>query len=125
MKLKYETFLQLNTKFFLQKVLSLLSFGSCANCMRSGNFFTGEPCTFAYVTLFQSFHRGTLSIHWYIARNLQTAFFMSVLFRRSSKTAMFSRFLMVVIATSNFMSKVCNGGFASEFSVSMLKKSSH
>ena len=30
---------------------------------------TGEPCTCEYVTLFQSFHRGTLSIHWYIAQN--------------------------------------------------------
>ena len=30
---------------------------------------TGEPCTCEYVTLFQSFHRGTLRIHWYIAQN--------------------------------------------------------
>ena len=28
-----------------------------------------EPCTCKYVTLFQSFHRGTLSIiHWYITQ---------------------------------------------------------
>ena len=28
-----------------------------------------EPCTCKYVTLLQSFHRGTLSIiHWYIAQ---------------------------------------------------------
>ena len=30
---------------------------------------TGVPCTCEYVTLLQSFHRGTLSIHWYIAQN--------------------------------------------------------
>ena len=30
---------------------------------------TGEPCSCEYVTLLQSFHRGTLSIHWYIAQN--------------------------------------------------------
>ena len=29
---------------------------------------TGEPCTCEYVTLIQSFHRVTLSIHWYIAQ---------------------------------------------------------
>ena len=29
---------------------------------------TGEPCTCEYVILFQSFHRGTLSIHWDIAQ---------------------------------------------------------
>ena len=46
---------------------------------------------------------------------------MSVLFRRSFKTATFSRFLKVAIATSNFMNEVYNGGFAPEFSVSMLK----
>ena len=68
--------------FFLQKVLFLLHFGSCQNCMSSANLVaeihqklcnkrvlsTGEPCTCEYVTLFQSFHRGTLSIHWYIAQ---------------------------------------------------------
>ena len=31
---------------------------------------TGEPCTCGYFTLLQSFHRGTLSIHWYIAQNV-------------------------------------------------------
>ena len=30
---------------------------------------SGEPCTCENVTLLQSFHRGTLSIHWYIAQN--------------------------------------------------------
>ena len=29
----------------------------------------GKPCTCEYVTLLQSFHRGTLIIHWYIAQN--------------------------------------------------------
>ena len=47
---------------------------------------------------------------------------MSVLFRRSFKTAIFSTFLKVTIETSNFMNKVYNGGFAPEFSVSMLKE---
>ena len=47
---------------------------------------------------------------------------MFVLFRRSFKTAILSRFLKVAIATSNFMKEVYNGGFALEFSVSMLKK---
>ena len=31
---------------------------------------TGEPYTCEYVTLFQSFHRGTLSTHWYVAQNV-------------------------------------------------------
>ena len=30
---------------------------------------TGEPCTCEYVTLLQSFRRGTLSVYWYIAQN--------------------------------------------------------
>ena len=47
---------------------------------------------------------------------------MSVLFRWSFKTAIFGRFLKVAIATSNLMSEVYNGGFAPEFSVSMLKE---
>ena len=49
-------------------------------------------------------------------------FSMSVLFRRSFKTAILSRFLTVATATSNFMNEVYSGGFASEFSVSMLKE---
>ena len=47
---------------------------------------------------------------------------MPVLFRHSSKTAMFSRFLKVAIAMSNSMNKVYNGGFSPELSVSMLKE---
>ena len=47
---------------------------------------------------------------------------MPVLFRRSSKTAIFSRFIKVAIPTSNFMNEVYNGGFSPEFSVSMLKE---
>ena len=47
---------------------------------------------------------------------------MSVLSRCSFKTAIFSRFLKVDIATSNFMNEVYNGGFVPEFSVSMLKE---
>ena len=69
--------------FFVQKVLFLLHFGSCQNCMSSADLAadihyklcntrvlsTGEPCTCEYVTLLQSFHRGALSTHWYIAQN--------------------------------------------------------
>ena len=47
---------------------------------------------------------------------------MSVLSRCSSKTAIFSRFLKVAIAASNFMNQVYNGGYAPEFSVSVLKE---
>ena len=47
---------------------------------------------------------------------------MSILFRRSFKTAIFSRFLKVAIATSNFMKEFYNGGFAPDFSVSILKE---
>ena len=48
--------------------------------------------------------------------------FIFVLFRRSFKTAMFSRFLKVAIATSNVMNEVYNGRFSPELSDSMLKK---
>ena len=136
MKLRYEIFLQWNTKFSLQKVPGLLSFWLCPNCISSANIVaeiqfkllnervlsTGKPCTCEYVTLLQSFHRGTLSIHWYIAQNLWPTFSMSVLFRPSSKTAMLRRFLKVAIATSNFMNKVYNDGFLPEFSVSIIKE---
>ena len=47
---------------------------------------------------------------------------MSILFRRCFKTAIFSRFLKVAIATSDFMNEVYNGKFVPEFSVSMLKE---
>ena len=47
---------------------------------------------------------------------------MSVLFRLSFNSAIFSRSFKVAIATSNFMNEVYNGGFAPEFSVSMLKE---
>ena len=56
--MKYEIFLQRNTKCFLQKVLDLRNFGSYQNCMSSANLVaeiqlklsneralsTGEPC---------------------------------------------------------------------------------
>ena len=122
--------------FFLQKVLFVLHFGFCQNCMNSANLVaenhqklcnrrvlsTGEPCTCEYVTLFQSCHRGTLSVHWYIAQNFQLTFSMSVLFRRLFRTAIFSRFSKVATATSNFMKKFYNCGFLPEFSVSVFKK---
>ena len=47
---------------------------------------------------------------------------MYALFRRSFKTVIHSIFLRVAIATSNFLNEVDNGGFAPEFSVSMLKE---
>ena len=47
---------------------------------------------------------------------------MSLLFRLSFKTAIFSRLLKVAIATSNFVNEVYNGGFAPEFRVSMIKE---
>ena len=62
----------------------------------------GEPCTCEYVILLQSFHGGTLSIQWFIAQNIWPTFSMSDLFRNSSKSAMFSKFLKVAIETSNF-----------------------
>ena len=131
-----KSFTKETLNFYLQKVLFLLHFGSCRNCMSSANLVaeihqklcnkralsTGEPCTCEYVTLLQSFHRGTLSIHWYIAQNFQPTFSMSVLFRRLFRTAIFSRFSKVAIATSNFMNEFYNGRFAPEFSVSMLKE---
>ena len=70
--------------FFLEKVLGLLDFGSCQNCMTSTKLVaeihqkiwkertlsSGEPCICEYATLLKSFHRGALSIHRYIAQNL-------------------------------------------------------
>ena len=47
---------------------------------------------------------------------------MFVLFRRSSKTTIFSSLLNGDIATSNFMNEFYDGGFASEFSASVLKE---
>ena len=47
---------------------------------------------------------------------------MFILFRRSFKTAIFSRFLKVAIVTSNFMNEVYNGGFPPVFYVSMSKE---
>ena len=121
---------------FLQDVLFLLHFRSCQNRMSSASLVaeinqklcnkrilsTGDPCTCEYVTLLQSFYRGTLSIYWYIAQNVQPIFSMSVLFRSLFRTAIFSRFSKVSIATSNFMNEFYNGGFSPEFSVSMLKE---
>ena len=73
---------------------------------------TGQTCTCEYATLLQSFHRGTLSIHWHIVQNVQPTFFISILFRRLFRTAIFSRFSKVAIARSYFMNEFYNGGFA-------------
>ena len=71
----------------------------------------GESGTYEYVTLLQSFRRGTLSVHWYSPPwYFKFTFSMSVLLRCPSKAAMFSRFLKVAIATLNFINKVYNCG---------------
>ena len=70
--------------FFIQNFLDLLHFISCQNSMSSANLVakiykklsnkralsTREPDTCEYVTLLQPSHRGTLSLHWYIAQNV-------------------------------------------------------
>ena len=122
--------------FFCPKSSVSPTFGSCQNCMSSANLVaeihqklcnkralsTGIPCICECVSLHQSSHRGTLSIHWYIAQSFQAIFSMSVFFRHSFKIAIFSRFLKVAIATSNFINESYNGGFAPEFSASILKE---
>ena len=122
--------------FFLQEVLFILYFGSCQNCMGSANLVaeiqqkhfnkrvlsTGEPCTCEYVTLLQSFDRVTLSTHGYIAQNVQPTFSVSVLFSHLFRTAIFSRFSKVAIATSNFMNEFYNGGFSPDLTVLILKE---
>ena len=47
---------------------------------------------------------------------------MSVLFIGSFSAVMFSRFLKVVIATSNLLNEVYNDEFEPNFNVSILKK---
>ena len=136
MKTKYETFLQCNTKFFSSEssvsptfwILPKL-YELCKSCRRNSletlyiRFWsTGEPSICEYVTLLQSFYRGALSIHWYIAQNLHPTFSMSVLFRRLFRTAILSRFSKVAIAMSNIMNEFFNDIFLPEFSVSLLKE---
>ena len=41
---------------------------------------TGEPCAYEHITLFQSFHRVTLSIQWYIP--LPCPFYLDALLRQ-------------------------------------------
>ena len=61
--LKYEIFLELNTK--ISYVVTEIQL----KLRNERALSTGEPCTSEYVTLLRSFYRGTLSIHWYIAQN--------------------------------------------------------
>ena len=82
----------------------------------------GGPYTCQYVILLQSFHRDTLSIHCYIAQNVQSTFGPVRFILRSLKTVIFSKFLKVAIATLVFMSKVHNGTFAPDSCVSILKE---
>ena len=77
----YDFFLQIITNLSLQKVLNLLNllwFGSCPKALQivsqksSLNFWMKELWALenhllAIVTLLQLFHRGAVSIHWYIA----------------------------------------------------------
>ena len=115
--------------FSLQKVLGLLHFGSCQNCMNSANLVpeihqkicnkrglsTEEPCSCKYATLLQSFHRGTLSIPWYKGQNFQLTFSISILFRYSFKTAIFSRFFKQInIINVNMIKKLQNCKFKSK-----------
>ena len=132
--MKYSSNEKLN--FILRENLNLLHSGSCQNCMTSVNLVAEilqklsneramsieEPCTCEYGALLQSSHRGTLSIHLYIAHSFQHIFSMYVLFRRCFKTAIFSRSLKVAIAMSNYMNKVYNDESTPDFSVSMLKE---
>ena len=83
---------------------------------------TKEPCACEYVTLLLSYHRSSLSIHWYIALNFSPIFSMSVILKLSFKTIIFSRFFNKAVATSNFMSEVYNGGFGRKFSVLRIKE---
>ena len=120
----------------LYRFFGLINFGSCQNCMSSANLVAeiqlklmkeralsiGEPCTCEYATLHLSFHRGILSILWYIAENLWPTFSMPVLFRCYFKIAMFSRFWKVATVTSHFINEVYNGGFSPACSVSIKKK---
>ena len=69
---------------------------------------TGEPCTCEYATLLQLFHRGTLSIQWYIAQSFYATFSMSVFSGHSFKAAIFNRFSKVAIATEIVMKEVYN-----------------
>ena len=78
------SFLQWNAKFSLQKVLGLLSFGSCPNCMSSAKVVgeirfkllneralsNGEPCPCEYFTLFHSFHIKYTLVHVYIIHHI-------------------------------------------------------
>ena len=48
--------------------------------------------------------------------------FMSILFRRSFKTSIFSRFLKMAMETSNIITEVYIDGIVSGYSVSMLKE---
>ena len=131
-----KSFFKETLRFFFETFLVLLHFGSSQNCMSSVNtaaeihqklcnkrpLSAEEPCTGQYVTLLQSFHRVTLSIHCYIAQSVQFTFSISVLFRCFFQIAIFSRFLMVAIATSNFLNEVENDKFVPEFSVSIVKE---
>ena len=76
MKTKYEIILQCSTFFFTKFCFSyILNLVKTVWALRillqkfTRVLSTGEPCTCEYVALLQSFHRGALSIHWYIAQN--------------------------------------------------------
>ena len=102
MRLKYKIFLQGNTKFSLQKVLVVLSFGSCPNRMSVANIVaeiqfkifneralsTGEPCTCEYVAFLESIHRGTLTficIKW-VPGDSSTIFLATIFTQKISES---------------------------------------
>ena len=71
MKMKYE-----KQTFCLSYTLDLTKTELYKSCRRNSQetlykraLSTGEPYTCEYVTLLQSFHRGTLSIQWYRAQD--------------------------------------------------------
>ena len=94
-------------KFCFSYNLDLVKFVSSANLIAEIRYNeralrSGEPCTCEYVTVLQSFHRGTLNIHWCIAQNVQPTFSMSALFRRSFKTY---KLLSCIQEKENFLQK--------------------
>ena len=134
--MKYKIFRQWNTTFSLQKVLELLSFGFPQNCVDSRNFVveiqlkllnerassTGEPCPCEYVTFLQSFHRGTLSIHWYISKTFSLGFLCQSCLDTHLTLLYIYKILKVAMPTSNFMKDVYNPEFLPESSVSILRE---
>ena len=74
---------------------------------------TGELSTCEYVTLLQSFHRGTLSLHWYIAQNVQPTleqqtWKFSVSLDKDFMIRFHIYFLLVLLFISSFQIRMLN-----------------